>query len=306
MARASRHVVAANNICATQDYCPPNQQQAASKEHIILPDLQIQNCFVSRSIMPRNIIDDWWAQGKDEQVTGKRSRKQKKFDDESSTEQPDVKKAKSKSAVAKAPNKKSTVNKTTSKSSKTNKSRASKTNTDLDDLEASTVSHVPNLPPIEDSNPSDTPFSAIDSALDPSACLHPNKCVATNPSTETIVTNHPNDVCATAPPQTGIAKQSTPMEPKVKKVDAKEWCQEIKDHPDVKKNWVVLSEDGFSVICNICPGSKPHKMKRCFELGNWYAHEKLPSHESYRSSKVLNEQRVAAGVEKYDYLCICS
>ena len=73
--------------------------------------------------MPRNIIDDWWAQGKDEHVTGKRSRKQKKFDDdESSTEQPDeqpdAKKSKSKSAVAKAPKKKSTVNKTTSKSSK--------------------------------------------------------------------------------------------------------------------------------------------------------------------------------------------
>jgi len=62
-------------------YCPPNHQHVASKEHI-LPDLQIQNCFISRSIMPRNIIDDWWAQGKDEHVTGKRSRKQKKFDDD--------------------------------------------------------------------------------------------------------------------------------------------------------------------------------------------------------------------------------
>jgi hypothetical protein len=248
--------------------------------------------------MPRNIIDDWWAQGKDEHVTGKRSRKQKKFDDdESSTEQPDeqpdAKKSKSKSAVAKAPKKKSTVNKTTSKSSKTNKSRTSKTNTDL---EASTVSPVPNLPPMEDSNPSDTPLCAIDCALDPSACLYPNNCVATNPSTETIVTNHPKDVCATTPPP--------PMEPKVKKVDAKEWCQEIKDHPDVKRNWVVLSEDGFSVICKICPASKPHKMKRCFELGNWYAHEKLQSHESYRSSKVLAEQRVAAGMEKYDFVCV--
>jgi hypothetical protein len=53
---------------------------------------------------------------------------------------------------------------------------------------------------------------------------------------------------ATTAPQAEIAKKPKTKEPKVKKVDAKEWCQEIKDHPDVKKNWVVLSAEGFEVL----------------------------------------------------------
>jgi hypothetical protein len=236
-----------------------------------------------------NNIDERWAEGKaDAQVTGKRTRKPKKFDDdEPSTEQPGAKKSKA--------SKETTKSKSTSKPSKSKKSRANKSNTNP---EASTVSTLPKLPPIKDSNTSDTLCSAIDYGLDSSTSPCPNECIDTNPPTWTLGPNRPISVCATTAPQAEIAKKPKTKEPKVKKVDAKEWCQEIKDHPDVNKNWVVLSAEGFEVICNICPGSKPHKLKRRFELGNWIAHEKTPSHESYRASKILTEQRVAAGLEK--------